>query len=72
MRSWGVMLTYNGATDQQQWKRFLEHTNAKRAQWKVKYWCATLEKCKNGKLHVYLYLQFTTVLHKYSKQFRLE
>ena len=28
VRSLGVMLTYNGVTDQQQWKRFLENTNA--------------------------------------------
>ena len=34
VRSLGVMLTYNGVTDQQQWKRFLENTNAKRVQWK--------------------------------------
>ena len=46
VRSLGVLLTYNGVTDQQQWKRFLEHVRAKRSQWKAKYWCATLETCK--------------------------
>ena len=72
VRSLGVLLTYNGVTDQQQWKRFLEHVRAKRSQWKAKYWCAILETCKDGKLHFHLYLQFASALHRKSKQFRFE
>ena len=41
VRSLGVLLTYNGVTDLQQWKRFLEHARAKRGQWKAKYSACT-------------------------------
>ena len=72
VRSLGVLLTYNGVTDLQQWASFPEHVRAKRSQWKAKYWCATLETCKDGKLHFHLYLQFSSLSHRKSKQFRFE
>ena len=40
--------------------------------WPCWYWCATLETCKDGKLHFHLYLQFTSASHRKSKQFRFE
>ena len=51
VHSWGVLLTYNRVADLAQWTRFVEHVRRNQKAWKVKYWCATLETTKAGKLH---------------------
>ena len=52
------MLTYHGITNQEHWQRFLELVGESLGRWGVRHWCATLESCKDGKLHVHLYVQF--------------
>ena len=64
IQSTGVLLTYSGVKGLEQWRRFVAHVRAQQKQWKVKYWCATLEACKEGGLHLHLFLQFTSVVDK--------
>ena len=66
------MLTFNGVQDVAQWHRFVEHVRASKRTWKVKYWSATLETTKAGKLHFHLFLQFLTLPDKSSKVFCFE
>ena len=43
------------------------------ARWKVKQWCATLEKCQKGNLHVHVYVQFkSTTVNTSVRIFRFE
>ena len=72
VHSWGVLLTYNRVADLAQWTRFVEHVRRNQKAWKVKYWCATLETTKAGKLHFHLFLQFLTLPKKSSKNFAFE
>lgn len=69
----GVMLTYNGVQDQDQWNRFLQHVRSSRKAWGFKHWCASLEACQSGTLHIHLMLQFHNP-HKqrFSKSFAFE
>ena len=53
-----LLLTYNGVADMAQWTRFIAFVQQSLASWKVKHWAATLEKTKEGKLHIHLMLQF--------------
>ena len=59
IQSQGVMITIHGFTDRAQRLRFVAFVEQSKARWKVKHWCATLERCKNGTLHVHLYVQFS-------------
>ena len=67
-----VLLTYFGFTGLPHWKRFVDFVLAKRKDWKVKHWCATLEESKAHNLHVHLMLQFTTVADRSSRSFSCE
>ena len=51
----GVMLTYSGITDLEQWTRFLELVGKSLQPWGVKYWCATLEKGQQGHVNVFFF-----------------
>ena len=53
-----VLLTYNGVDDMSVWESFKTAVAASLKAWTVKYYGATLEECKNHKLHVHLMLQF--------------
>lgn len=72
VNSLGVLLTYNGIADLKQWGRFLAHVRSHLVQWKVHYWCATLEATKGGKLHIHLFLQFRSLVDRDSKSFSFE
>lgn len=72
VQSVGVLLTYSGVEDLSQWRRFVAHVRLHVSIWKVKYWCATLEATKEGKLHFHLYLQFTTAFNRDRRTFCFE
>ena len=71
-QSLGILLTYNGIGDKAQWHRFLSFVKAHLKTWGVRFWCATLEKCKNGRLHVHLYIQFHTAKDRTTAPYRFE
>ena len=56
-----VMLTYQGFTGVEQWRRFLVFWNSNLRTWLVKYWCATLESNTSEGFHVHVMVQFTKV-----------
>ena len=66
------MLTYNGVRDVEQWKRFTAFVQKNTKEWKVKYWCATMETTKAGHFHIHLFLQFATLPDRSSKAFSFE
>ena len=72
IRSIGVLLTYFGVEDVAQWQRFTEHIRSEAKLWKVKHWCATLERSRRGKLHIHLMLQFTKTQNRTSNIFSFE
>ena len=72
VQSTGVLLTYFGVQGLPQWRRFLAHVRSKQKAWKVRYWCATLERAKTGRLHVHLMLQFTQPVDRTSRSFAFE
>ena len=49
-----VLLTYQSFDGLDQWRRFACFVQQKTSTWQVKYWCATLEKCKTGRLHAHV------------------
>ena len=49
IQSRGVLLTYFDITDDAQWDRFVSHVREQTKTWKVKHWCATLERCKTDR-----------------------
>ena len=55
-----VLLTYQGCKGSSVWARFLRFIEENLVAWKVRYWCATLEKNTDGGLHLHLMLQFTS------------
>ena len=72
VHSLGVLLTYNGVRDEAQWQRFVTHVQLRQRSWKVQYWCCTLETNKAGRLHMHLFLQFTSPVDRDSKSFAFE
>ena len=72
VNSLGVLLTYNGVVDAGQWSRFVGHVSANTTQWKVKYWCATMEVTKADGLHFHLFLQFSKLPDRCSRSFVFE
>ena len=58
------MLTYFGIRDYLHWRRFLAWVGTRLNTWGAKHWCATLERTRQGKLHVHLYLQFQSQVDK--------
>ena len=72
IQSMGVLLTYHGVKDVQQWRRFVTFVRQSREKWKVKYWCATLEKTKAGKLHIHMYLQFFSAGNRTNRCYSFE
>ena len=69
IQSAGVLLTYFGVQGLPQWRQFLAHVRSNQKAWKVRYWCATLERTKTGRLHVHLMLQFTQPVDRTSRSF---
>ena len=67
-----VLLTYQSFTSLDQWRRFVNCVKANMSSWNVKYWCATLETCKSGRLHVHLMLQFWVKQDRSSRAFAFE
>eukprot|EP00438_Fugacium_kawagutii_P000439 Skav235947 [mRNA] locus=scaffold3392:100856:112339:- [translate_table: standard] len=59
-RSEAILLIYQSITCLTQWARFACFVAQNLPRWKVNHWCATLETCKNGRLHIHLMVQ----LHK--------
>ena len=72
MHSLGVLLTCNGVEDLEQWGRFVTFVTARQKKWKAKYWGATCEATKEGKLHFHLFLQFHSLPDRGSKVFSFE
>ena len=72
IHSSAVMLTYNGIKDIQHWEQFVQHCKDHLADWSVKFWCATLEENKGGKLHTHLMVQFTSQQDVLSKRFAFD
>ena len=58
VRGLATMLTYFGIRDYAHWRRFVDFVAARLNTWGVKHWSATLERTRQNKLHVHLYLQF--------------
>ena len=52
--SLGVLLTYQRAVGAEEWPAFCAWVAANSATWGVRYWCATLETCKDGGFHIHL------------------
>ena len=67
-----VLLTYQSFTSLDQWRRFVNCVKANVSSWNVKYWCATLETCKSGRLHAHLMLQFWVKQDRSSRAFAFE
>ena len=53
-----VLLTYNGVKNMSDWEAFKAAVGERLKDWKVKYYGATLERCRNNKLHIHLMMQF--------------
>ena len=67
-----VLLTYQSFTSLDQWRRFVNCVKANVPSWHVKHWCASLETCKSGRLHVHLMLQFWVKQGRSSGSFAFE
>ena len=67
-----MLLTYHGVRDLAQWQRFVAHFEKSLAKHNIKYWCATLEATREGKLHIHLMLQFRTDKGRDTKAFYFE
>ena len=67
-----MLLTYQSFTSLDQWRRFVNCVKANVSAWNVKYWCATLETCKSGRLHAHLMLQFWVKQDRSSRAFAFE
>ena len=73
VNSEGVMLTYMSIADHAQWHRIVSFIRQHLRPWRVKYWCATLEKCPTSdRLHIHLYLQFLTTVDRALTGFVIE
>ena len=57
IRSTAVLLTYMGI-GVRRWQAFVNFVESSLQTWQALYWCATMEKCKSGKFHIHLMLQF--------------
>ena len=64
IRSRAVLLTYHGVKDLAQWHRFVAHFESNMAKHNARYWCATLEATREGKLHVHLMFQLRNMFCK--------
>jgi hypothetical protein len=71
IQSKGVMLTYNGTALQSSntWADFQAWVLAHKKEWHVLYHSATKEKCRNGRDHLHLMLQFHREVKMPSKAF---
>eukprot|EP00435_Cladocopium_sp_Y103_P068731 s247_g32.t1 len=67
-----LLLTYQSFTSLDQWHRFVNSVKANVSSWNVKYWCATLETCKSGRLPAHLMLQFWVKQDRSSCSFAFE
>ena len=72
VRSEAVLLTYQSISCLEQWRRFALFVGQNLPHWGVKHWCATLESCKNGRLHVHVMLQFHKARNRMSRNFLFE
>ena len=58
IRSLGILLTYQNAPGPTGWPRFCAWVRRQLKPWGVRYWCASMEKCRDGRDHVHVMLQF--------------
>lgn len=72
VQAMAVLLTYHGVEDLDHWRCFLNFVSSKKKEWKVKYWCATLEANQDGRLHIHLFLQFTSLIDRPSRSFSFQ
>lgn len=70
VQSSGVLLTYQRAPGPDGWESFCAWVQDQAQPWKVKYWCATLETCKDGRYHTHLMLQFLAAAERTVDEFR--
>ena len=68
-QSAAILLTYQGIADVTHWQRFVTFLQLRLQAWGVKHWCATLERCRNGRLHIHLMLQFQSAANRSSATF---
>ena len=59
-RTRAILLTYHGLVGVDEWDDFVAWVESQLAEWGAKHWCATLELCKTGRVHLHLMLQFFT------------
>ena len=69
VHSTGVLLTYHGVKNQAHWRELVAFFELHKREWSVKYWCATLETTKQGKLHAHVMLQFTKQVNHDTSRF---
>lgn len=67
-----AMLTYQGISGLEQWKRFLVFWKDNLRTWSVKYWRATLESNQGEGCHIHVMVQFTSEKDRWSKDFVFE
>ena len=73
VNSSAAMLTYMGfPAGLLSWGRFLAFVAERLKLWKVRHWCATLEKTKEGEPHVHLMLQFFKATDRTTAAFAFE
>ena len=71
-RSAVVLLTYQKFEKPDVWKRFLKFVRSRLFQWKVQYWCATLETNADATHHLHLALQFYSAADRTAEAFNFE
>ena len=72
IRSEAVLFTCQSVSCLAQWRRFAHFVHVNLPTWGVKHWRATLESCKNGRLHVHVMPQFQKVRTRVSRNFLFE
>lgn len=72
LRSTAVLLTFQSLRNVAQWKRLAVFVQSNMVAWDVKHWCTTLERCKNGRLHAHVMLQFLKQQDRTSRSFTFE
>ena len=68
-QSVAVLLTYQKFEDKGVWKSFVSFVRKALVEWKVKYWCATLETNADGTYHTHLTLQFFRACNRHAGSF---
>ena len=67
-----VLLTYQKFFELDVWKRFLKFVRSQLFQWKVQYWCATLETNSDDTFHLHLALWSYSAADRTAQAFTFE